>query len=169
MPEDRPKTENPNIVRARELVIAHGWNSTSFQIINPGIHRWFSSKGDAVVGYMSSCGVRVVVGAPVCEKSRLTAIADEFEADAADAGEHVCYFGAEKRLEAIFSDSPRHTKFLLGAQPVWRPVEWGPMVSRSKSIRAQLNRAVNKEVVVSEWSNEKAREHPRLEACLARF
>src|SRR5579859_3947532 len=90
--------ENPTIARARELILAHGWNSTSFQIVNPGIKRWFSRRGDAVVGYVSSAGVRVVAGAPVCETDRLADVVEEFERDAASDAESVCYFGAEKRL-----------------------------------------------------------------------
>ena len=35
---------------ARRLVLAHGWNATAYQIINPGIDHWFSSRGDAVIG-----------------------------------------------------------------------------------------------------------------------
>ena len=97
--------ENPNIIRARELVLAHGWNSTSFQIVNPGIERWFSAAADAVVGYVDSGRVRVVAGAPVCEKERLADIVVEFEADAKKARKHVCYFAAESRLESIFADS----------------------------------------------------------------
>src|SRR6476659_1717392 len=101
-----------DIARARELVLAHGWNSTSFQIINPGIKRWFSKAGDAVVGYALSAGVRVAVGAPVCEMDRLAAVAAEFETEAARRSEHVCYFGAERRLESIYLDSAHHSKFL---------------------------------------------------------
>src|ERR1044072_8813163 len=94
-----------DIARARELVLAHGWNSTSFQIINPGIKRWFSDRGDAVVGYVPAADVRVVAGAPVCDSSRLAEVVAEFESDSADANERVCYFAAESRLESIFSNS----------------------------------------------------------------
>ncbi len=165
-PDERPTPENPAIARARKLVLEHGWNSTSFQIVNPGISRWFSADGEAVVGYVSAAGVRVVVGAPVCEENILDAVSAEFEADAADAGEHVCYFGAESRLEALFSGSPRYSKFLIGAQPVWKPDDWAAIVAAHSSMRAQLNRARNKGVTVTEWPNDKARQHPALRSCL---
>lgn len=164
-PAKTPKRENPNVARARELVLEHGWNSTSFQIVNPGSRRWFSAEGDAVVGYVQSGGFRIVAGAPVCRKERLVQVAAEFESDAAASGEKVCYFAAESRLESIFTSSTDHTKFLLGAQPVWRPGEWEGIVSGNKSIRSQLNRARNKGVVVSEWPIDRAREHPSLVAC----
>ena len=161
--------ENPSVARARELVLAHGWNSTSFQIVNPGIRRWFSDAADAVVGYVSAGGVRVVVGAPVCAQERLVEVLSEFEADAADSESQVCYFAAERRLESAISGSPSHTKFLLGAQPVWDPSDWATIVMRHGSIRSQLNRARNKGVVVREWSMLKAKDHPELSACLLQW
>ncbi|MFZ1701877.1 MAG: DUF2156 domain-containing protein [Pyrinomonadaceae bacterium] len=155
-------TENPDIARAREIVLTSGWNSTSFQIVNPGICRWFSSDGDAVVGFAHAGRVRVVAGAPVCDKGRLADVAAEFENDAAREGQHVCYFGAERRLETIYSDSNKHTKFLLGAQPSWCPSNWAGNIATYKSLRAQLNRARNKGVTVSEWPAEMGYENPSL-------
>lgn len=40
------------------------------------------------------------------------------------------------------------------------------MVARHKSLKAQLNRARNKDVAVSEWTTEKARDNPALLVCL---
>lgn len=154
------------IERARELILAHGWNSTSYQILNPGIRRWFSHDKDAVVGYVSARGVRVVAGAPICEEKRLADVAAEFESDAAKCGERVCYFCAEARLESVYENSPTHSKMLLGAQPAWQPRNWAEIVARHRSLRAQVNRARNKGVTVSEWSTEKAHDHPALLECL---
>ena len=155
--------------RARQLVLRYGWNSTSFQIVNPGIERWFSDDGDAVVGFVRSVGYRVVVGAPVCEKLRLADIVNDFESDAANEGEKVCYFAAETRLESVIAGDGSHDKFLLGAQPSWSPDRWAENVEGHKSFRAQLNRARNKGAVVTEWAPERATEHPELKACLARW
>lgn len=166
LPSSNGRNENPTIALARELVLEHGWNSTSFQIVNPGIKRWFSKAGDAVVGYVTAAGVRVVAGAPVCEIDRLAAIVSEFEDDALHSSEKVCYFGAEARLESIYAAAGGHSKFLIGAQPTWRPERWPAIVSRHKSFRAQLNRARNKGLVVTEWPSEKARDNPKLEKCL---
>jgi len=156
-----------DIARARELVLAHGWNSTSFQIINPGIKRWFSAAGDAVVGYALSAGVRVAVGAPVCEKERLAAVAAEFETEAAHHSEHVCYFGAERRLESVYETSTRHSKFLLGSQPAWHPGHWAEAITSHRSLRAQLNRARNKGVIVAEWAIDRARDNSQLRSVLS--
>ncbi|MBK6750959.1 MAG: DUF2156 domain-containing protein [Acidobacteria bacterium] len=165
-PSSRQHPENPNIVRARELVLAHGWNSTSFQIVNPGIERWFAVAGDAVVGYAAAGGMRVVAGAPVCERERLLEVAVEFESSAHNANQRVCYFCAEARLESVFAGSETHSKFLLGAQPTWDPKQWPATVAGHRSFRAQLNRARNKRVTVSEWPVERSREHPALQECL---
>lgn len=154
------------IERARRLIMAHGWNSTSYQILNPGIRRWFSAGEDAVVGYVSANGVRVVAGAPVCAEKRLPDIVAEFESDAAKCGERVCYFCAEARLESIYADSPAHSKMLLGAQAAWQPRNWAGIVAAHKSLRAQVNRARNKGVTVSEWSTEKANNNEALRACM---
>ena len=150
----------------RKLVLAYGWNSTSFQIINPGIKHWFAKANDAVVGFVSCKGFRVVAGAPVCEKLRLAEVAAEFETDAGSKGEKVCYFCAEARLESIYDDSKNHAKFLLGAQPIWKPNDWAQIISKHKSLRAQLNRARNKDVKVAEWSTTKAHNNPLLRECL---
>ena len=165
-PESGGRQENPTIAHARELVLEHGWNSTSFQIVNPGIKRWFAALSDAVVGYVLAGGVRVVVGAPGCEGDRRAGVVSELESDAAHCGEKVCYFGAEERLESIYSAKRDHSKFLIGAQPTWNPENWTDIVAHHKSFRAQLNRARNKGVTVTEWPQEKAREHPSLQMCL---
>jgi len=155
--------------QTRELILDYGWNTTSYQILNPGIRRWFSKAGDAVVGFVAAVGVRVVAGAPVCAHARLAEIAAEFESEARRGGERVCYFAAESRLESVYEKTPTHAKFLLGAQPVWEPRNWAEIVARHKSLRAQLNRARNKGVRVTEWPREKAFQNPLLIECLHRW
>jgi phosphatidylglycerol lysyltransferase len=160
------KEDISTLTRVREIVLSCGWNSTSYQIINPGIRHWFSGAKKAVVGFVSQNGVRVVAGAPICEKNDLRETAAEFEKDAARMKERVCYFCAERRLESICAESKNYAKVLLGAQPVWHPKSWAGIIETHKSLRAQLNRARNKNVKVEEWSGEKARNHPALEKCL---
>jgi phosphatidylglycerol lysyltransferase len=165
--EDTP--EKRDVAHARALVLEHGWNSTSFQIVNPGIKRWFTRSGDAVVGYVSANGIRVVVGAPVCARERLGDVVDLFEADASMSKKGVCYFAAESRLESLVSGTGDHSKFLIGAQPAWDPREWPDVVATHKSLRAQLNRARNKGVVVNEWPAAAAKNDTRLASVLERW
>lgn len=156
----------PSLDRVRSLVMTHGWNATAYQIINPGIQHWFPARGDGVVGYVGFHRVRVVAGAPVCPHGRLTEIAAEFEDDARDAGSRVCYFGAERRLESILRDSPRHAMVALGAQPAFDPGAWSAKFARHASLRAQLNRARNKHVTVAELPAAQAADNPALARCL---
>jgi phosphatidylglycerol lysyltransferase len=159
--------ENTNsLPRVRELVWEYGWNSTTFQIINPGIKHWFSKTGDAVLGFVRSRGTRVVVGAPVCARERLANVAEEFERDACESGDSVCYFGAEQRLESIYQKDKNHSLLLLGAQPAWSPQNWAEIVSSKSSLRAQFNRAKNKGVRVSEWTSDEATDNAELIGCL---
>lgn len=156
----------PELQRVRALVLRHGWNSTAYQILNPGISHWFSAAGDAVLGFVEHHGVRIVAGAPVCAEERLPAVAAEFERATAALGRRVCYFCAESRLEGVLRDSLGHSLVLLGAQPTWQPQRWGQVFAHHASLKAQLNRARNKAVTVNEWPAEQASRTPALLRCL---
>ncbi|HVZ38216.1 MAG TPA: DUF2156 domain-containing protein [Candidatus Kapabacteria bacterium] len=167
--QSHPNGSSSRVEHARRLVLAHGWNATAYQIINPGIDHWFTAAGNAVVGFVHRRGVRVVAGAPVCARERLATVVEEFESDAVAGGERVCYFGAEARLEGHFRGDRSHSMVLLGAQPVWHPDGWPQIVAGRASLRAQLNRARNKGVRIVEWSSEQATGHPQLRRCLAEW
>src|SRR6476619_1916807 len=79
--------------KARELVLQFGWNTTCYQVVNPGIERWFSSEGDAMVGYVAKKGRRVVAGAPICSLERLPSVIEQWRLARPDRP--TCYFGAE--------------------------------------------------------------------------
>ncbi len=74
----------------------------------------------------------------------------EFERGALAHGHGVCYFGAEGRLETLLHASTAHARVCLGAQPTWRPEALSATLRTRGSLRAQLNRARNKGVTVSE-------------------
>jgi phosphatidylglycerol lysyltransferase len=155
-----------NADRARELVMAYGWNSTSFQILNPGIDDWFSSTSPAVVGYTRHHRTLLAAGAPVCPPDKLPAVCAEFEAFADAAGCGVCYVCAEERLHRVFAGSPQHASVALGAQPVWDPRTWPDLVRHHRSLRAQLNRSRNKAVTVERTAAEEAARDPELRRVL---
>lgn len=159
----------PNIPRARELVLKYGWNATAYQIVNRGIDHWFSVRGDAVVGFVRKCGVYVVAGAPVCNLDRLEAVLAEWESYAARRGHRVCYFGAAGRVHSLLSARPEYSTVVLGAQPVWEPARWPQIIEKHASLRAQLHRARNKGISVSEWSPARANGHPQLRQCLRQW
>ena len=158
-----------DVRRAREIVLEHGWNATAYQIVNPGISHWFSRSDNAVIGFVSSAGYRVVAGAPVCANDRLPNVVREFERDSLDAGDDVCYFGAEARLESAIAASKSHSKALLGAQPAWDPAHFDPLIRSHSSLRAQLNRAKNKGVRVVEYTPQQAMSSDDLQDILEKW
>jgi phosphatidylglycerol lysyltransferase len=155
-----------SLPRARNLVMLFGWNATAYQILNPGMQHWFSRAGNAVVGYVQYRRVRVVAGAPVCAAEQLAAVAAEFEADARDCGEKVCYVCAEARVESLYRGREGYSRVLLGAQPIWDPQRWPTIIAQKASLRAQLNRARNKGVVIEDWPIARAENDPGLHHCL---
>lgn len=159
-------SDAPALSEARGLVLAHGWNATAYQILNPGIDLWFSARRDAVAGYRDWGGVRVVAGAPVCAQGELARVEVELERDAAASGCRVCYFAAGGRLERLLGARPRWSKAVLGAQPVWDPAEREDIVGEHPSLRAQLHRARNKSVTVAEWGAAAAGADPGIRRCL---
>lgn len=132
--------------RVREIVRRWGWNGTSYQILNPGFQFWIDPVHDAAVGFVARNGVRVVGGGPVCSDERLGAVMHGFEADSTGAEEGAVYFCAEDRLARLAADEPRRMTFPIGAQPTWQPDELLHAFSARASLRAQLNRALNKRV-----------------------
>ena len=157
------------LARVRELVLAHGWNSTAYQVINPGVSHWFSTRGDAVAGLVDCGSVWMVAGAPIAALERLAAVVAELESDAAQAGASVCYLAAEARLERLARARSDCAFVTLGAQPCWVPAAWPGILSRHASLRAQLARARHKGVAVSRWEVSRATDHPALQACLAEW
>lgn len=143
-----------------------GWNATSHQILNPGISLWFSEARDAVVGYVDAAGFRVVAGAPICEGPRLHDVIEEWETDCARHSRKTCYFGAGGRVRSALESSGQHTTVVLGAQPVWRPERWAQVMDSRASLRAQLHRATNKGVCVSEWTPARAERDLQLQQVL---
>lgn len=158
-----------NVPRARQLVLEHGWNATAYQLVNRGIHHWFSARGDAVVGFVPKHGVDVVAGAPVCALERLEEVINEWERFAARRGHRVCYFGAAGRVHDLLSVRRGYSTVVLGAQPVWEPAHWPQIIAKNSSLRAQLNRARNKGVTVHEWAPSRANNHPQLRQCLRQW
>ncbi len=164
-----PLERRADLAQARELVLTHGRNATCYQILNPGFARWFSAAGDAVVGYVTSAGVRVVGGSPVCAPERLAEVVAAFEEDARRRRRRVCYFGAEEPLAEVLRGRGPCDRLVLGAQPLWTPASLVGAFARKPSLRAQVNRARNKGVAARRWPSEEAAGHPGLERCLAEW
>jgi phosphatidylglycerol lysyltransferase len=134
--------------RACEIALAYGWNSTSYQILNPGIEYWFSAAHSAVVGYVRQGHMLLAAGSPVCAGDALASVCSEFEAFAKAQGCGVCYVCAEERLRMVLAGASGYAAVALGAQPVWNPHTWPAIIRHRSSLRAQLHRAMNKGVEV---------------------
>ncbi len=153
--------------RARSLVLRFGWNSTCYQVLNPGIERWISPDGTGLVGYVRAGKTLVVAGAPVCAAENLRATLDQWEAFAARERGKICYFGAEGRLRDCVDASGGYQTVCLGWQPEWTPTSFIQRIDADASLRAQLNRASNKGIRVTEWTHDEAKNNPQLRAALA--
>lgn len=162
-----PAEPRRDVPHARRLALQHGWNAMAYQIVNDGMCHWFSDAGDAVVGYVRVHGVCIVAGAPICDGSRLGEVIAEWEAFVQSLGCRTCYFGAAGRVFDALHHRPGYSTVVLGAQPVWNPAHWAEILARTPSLRAQMARAGNKGVRVSEWSTDRASRDARLRECLA--
>lgn len=154
------------VERAKQLVWKHGFNTTVFQLLNPGIERWFDAELDCLIGCVTTRTTRVVAGAPVCPVDRLQEVLDVWEGQARSDSKSVCYFGGEERLLEAAEVRKGYSKVFLGAQPVWSLQHWKSRTHTLKSFRAQLNRARNKGVIVEEWPYKKAQNNPDLQRVL---
>ena len=152
----------------------NSWNGTPgtpfpIRLSIRGILHWFSEAGDAVLGYVERWGVRIVAGAPVCSEERLCAVLEGWNQDTRRAGKRSCYFGAAGRLYHALADDPAYSVITLGAQPAWNPQEWPAETALRASLRAQLARARNKGVRVTEWDWRRAQGNPELTRVLGEW
>ncbi|MFE8602923.1 phosphatidylglycerol lysyltransferase domain-containing protein [Archangium violaceum] len=143
--------------RVLGLLKRHGWNATSFQVLEPGYSYWFDGE-DACVAYVDTGQAWVVAGAPIAPHERLGEVARRFEAHAAASGRRLCFFATEQRM----LDAAPLNGMTIGEQPVWDPRLWELSVRESRSLREQLRRARAKGVRVREVSPSELRDaaHP---------
>ena len=142
---------NDEATRARALAVLkrHGWNATSFQILEPGFRAWFdgANDGDACVGYVDTGAAWIAAGAPIAADERLAPVAARFVAAAREAGRRVAFFATEER----FTRDPALADLAalrIGEQPVWDPAAWADALRATRSLREQLRRARAKGVAV---------------------
>jgi len=143
VPNRTSESEPDPRARVLELLRRHGWNATSFQVLEGGFAYWLDAA-DACVAYVDTGGAWVAAGAPIADAARLGQVAREFVEAAARAGRAACFFATEPR----FSDSPGFEHLLIGEQPVWDPHAWEATLRGSSSLREQLRRARAKGVAI---------------------
>ena len=152
-----PSTSAETDSRVLSLVRRHGWNATSFQVLQPGFHYFFDGEGDGdvdagCVAYVDTGRAWVAAGAPLCAPDRLGVVAVRFLAAARAAGRRPCFFGTEARFgEAVAAAAgagPGLRSLLIGEQAVWDPAGWEETVASTPSLREQLRRGRAKGVRV---------------------
>jgi phosphatidylglycerol lysyltransferase len=143
--QNAPPDADPS-VRARVLALVrrHGWNATSFQVLEGGYRYWFEGD-DACVAYVDTGSAWVAAGAPLAAEQRLEQVAAEFVSAAARARRSACFFATEQR----FVGAAGFEHLLIGEQPVWDPRHWQTTLRQTPSLREQLRRARAKGVSVS--------------------
>jgi phosphatidylglycerol lysyltransferase len=137
------RTEQEERAVVQGLVRRHGWNATSFQVLEPG-YRYFFAGPDACVAYVDTGHAWVAAGAPLAEEGRMAAVSQGFIAAARAAGRRACFFATEERFVAAV---PLRS-FPIGEQPVWNPAAWPAALASSRRLREQLRRARAKGVRV---------------------
>jgi len=151
-----PDTE---ATRVLELIRRHGWNATSFQVLEPGYRYWFApTGGDACVAYVDTGCTWVAAGAPIAAEAQLATVTAAFSAAAAKARRKAVFFGVEDRFLAA-TGLPA---FKIGEQPTWDPARWDAGIRASRSLREQLRRARAKGVVVRQVAPGELAEGARL-------
>jgi phosphatidylglycerol lysyltransferase len=125
--------------RVLQLLKLHGWDATSFQILEEGFSYWFE-RGDACVAYVDTGSAWVVAGAPIAPAVRIGEVALRFAAAAKDRGMRVCFFGTEPR----FCAAAPFASMQIGEQPVRGPRGWDDLVRSTRSLKEQLRRAGRK-------------------------
>lgn len=130
--------------RVLALLRRHGFNTTSFQVLEEGIRYWFDPTGDACVAYVDTGNAWVTAGAPIAPEARLEPVCEAFIAVARAARRRVCFFALQDRLaeRSVLASMP------VGVQPSWSPAKWPRALEGSRSLREQLRRARAKGVNV---------------------
>ncbi|MDX2169392.1 MAG: hypothetical protein SF182_20140, partial [Deltaproteobacteria bacterium] len=75
--QPRPRAADASRERALRLLQQHGWNATSFQLLEDDFTYFFDGD-DAFVAYVDTGSAWVAGGAPVAPPQRLAAVADAF-------------------------------------------------------------------------------------------
>lgn len=156
--------------RVLSLLRLHGWNTTSFQVLERGFTYWFHPDLDACVAYVDTGRAWVAAGAPIATDSDVSRCADAFVAAARSQGRRASFFAVEHR----FVGSAAVASMPVGEQPSWDPASWPAVLRSDRRLREQLRRARAKNVIVraidhSELTHSDANMRSSLDALVARW
>lgn len=132
-----PSSPLPEVyLRVLALLRLHGRQSTSFQILEPGLCYWFWGDS-AVVAYAEVGSAWVTAGEPICSEDELPRVVKAFAAAAHGADKRLRFFHVGQDFAARTQLASTH----IGEQPVWDPCAWEAVLTHARSLREQLRRA----------------------------
>src|SRR5678815_4158724 len=108
---------DPERRRVLAVLKRHGWNATSFQVLEPGFRYWWDGP-DACIGYVDTGAAWVTAGAPLADPARFGELMARFGEAARARGRRIACVGTEPR----FHESVGWPALRIGDQPIWDPV-----------------------------------------------
>ena len=126
----------------------HGWNATSFQILETGFRYWLDNAETGaptrgLVAYVDTGGAWIAAGAPVAPADAMAEVAARFIDTARAAGRRAVFFAVEER----FLRATSLHSMPVGEQPVWDPTNWERTLRGTKNLRERIRRVRAKGVV----------------------
>jgi phosphatidylglycerol lysyltransferase len=137
--------EDPQRQRVLDLLRRHGWNATSFQVMERGFCYWFDPQADAAVAYLDTGRAWVVAGAPIAAVEQCADVTNRFAEEARRHRRRVVLFATEPRFLACAPMS----SLAVGEQPSWDPRSWAERHRGHRGFKEQLRRARAKGVSVA--------------------
>src|SRR5688572_6088745 len=121
--------------KARALVERYGWNTTSFQTLEPHFRYWFAPDGEGMVAYYDLPTGWIAAGAPIAAPGKVGETAAEFIRDGEEKGKSVSFFGIHDRGVALLGDRVESVK--VGEQPWWDPQLWQEQHTVRREVASQ--------------------------------
>ncbi|MBV9494066.1 MAG: DUF2156 domain-containing protein [Acidobacteria bacterium] len=160
-------SEDPLRRRLLGLLRRHGWNATSFQVVELELRYWFDPEDDAAVAYYDTGFAWVVAGAPIASIDRCAEVTRRFADEARRRRKRIVFFAIEPR----FLNSVPMRSLAIGEQPSWDPRLWTERHRGHRGLKEQLRRARAKGVAVERIASEDAigAMRPQLERIITRW
>ncbi|MEE2755092.1 MAG: DUF2156 domain-containing protein [Myxococcota bacterium] len=139
-------------LRVLSLIRQHGRFASAFQALEEGYTYWFWSDDDGhecAVAYLVTGGFAVVVGQPIVSQDRLCMALSAFRQFSESNGWRVLLAGVEEWALSHFGSELDHFDIVkIGEQPEWDCQNYTIEGAENKTLRAQINRAKNKNVSI---------------------
>ena len=137
-----------NLSKAQEIILMHGRNATAYQILNLVIKHWFNAAQDAVWATSSEAPGCLWLESP-CVRPTAWRRPPPLSKHSRGAGDcHVCYVCATDRLRELLGLRPITPRSRSVRSRSGIHLSRHQIVRTRRSVRAQLNRSINKGVQI---------------------